>query len=237
MAGQEDVATLVAVWIGLVLSCGMFFAHFPALRVAMQKGQLGAINPDPFPTILANCIGWCFLGVIRQDWYLFAGNAPGILSGVAGSAVCYHLTDSDAVRRKITALLAVTALWYMAMGILNSFRSAEAFVGVAANVICFAMFASPLSQIRTIVKTKDSSSIDRRFMIMQIINCSMWVIYALGVRNWYQLPPVTAGTLLGCLQLLAVLKYPRNATPADEAFTKASKESPETSPSKEAITV
>lgn len=51
----------------------------PQMRKA---GDLGAINPIPFPVIVANCFAWLAYAFNNKDWYVLASNLPGLLLGL-----------------------------------------------------------------------------------------------------------------------------------------------------------
>jgi len=75
-------ATTTAPVIGALLTNGMYLAGVPAVQAARKKGSLGALNPLPFAMLLGNCVGWTSYGFLAEDYYLVAGNMPGILLGL-----------------------------------------------------------------------------------------------------------------------------------------------------------
>jgi len=81
-APTMSFATTTAPAIGALLTNGMYLAGVPAVKAARKNGSLGALNPLPFAMVLGNCVGWTSYGFLAKDYYLVAGNMPGILVGL-----------------------------------------------------------------------------------------------------------------------------------------------------------
>ena len=62
-------------------------------------------------------------------------------------------------------------------------------LGVYASVLFIALCCSPLSTIRAVVQTKNSSSILGRFTAAQCINTALWSLYGLAVNDRYVYGP------------------------------------------------
>lgn len=207
-ASDSVMAAVVAPSIGVVVNNFMFLAHLPAVRGAVRAKKLGHVNADPYPMCAACALSWVLYGATQQDAFVIGGNLAGANLSLYYSMVAYLLTDAEAVRCRIERVL-LGQLWVLsALGFSAVFFDVAAVIGIVANILTFIMFGAPLSQIRRIVQEQDSSSIDRRFMVMQIMNCTLWLIYGLATGDLMLLPPNGVGLLLGLIQVAAVCRYP-----------------------------
>lgn len=215
-AADELISTIVAPALGATLANCLFLAHAPAVIAAVRKGELGDVNPDPFPMILGNNLLFTTLGGIQKDPYIVASVLPGANAAVFYLLAAYSLAPID-VRRRMAFTLAPLLLVGSALIVWSVFGDAEQAVGIVGNVVSFAMFASPLSLFARMIREKTSAYIDRRFMVMQLVNCTCWIAYSLSVQSYYILPPNCAGELFGILQLAMVCRYPRQQAPGATA--------------------
>ena len=87
----------------------------------------------------------------------------------------------------------------------------EHIVGVVANINLVIFYASPLSTIRKVVSTKDSSSIHRILLIMMIFNSVFWCIYSIAINDMILFIPNAIGFFFGVFQTILCLIYPKRA--------------------------
>lgn len=69
------------------------------------------------------------------------------------------------------------------------------------------MFASPIAQIREIIKDKNSYRVSPLLYGMMIINCIFWVIYGLGINDIYIVTPNSIGALIELSTLFIIYRY------------------------------
>ena len=87
-------------------------------------------------------------------------------------------------------------------------------LGVLANVVVFLLFASPLATFSKVIRSKDSSSINRPFAVCQVFNCLVWFGYGLAIDDKYVALPNLVGLILGLVQILLIVVY-RAGGPSD----------------------
>jgi solute carrier family 50 protein (sugar transporter) len=218
MADASVLATVAAPALGAALANIMFLAHMPAVRAAIRTQKLGKINPDPFKMIIGCALCWTLFGFVTNDVYIIASNLPGVNLGIYYYTVAYGLTECMATRRRMEAQVHMLLAFMSTLGFCALYVDMTAVIGTSANILAVIMFGSPLTQIRSVIREKDSASVDRRFMVAQIINCVMWIVYSLATRKYFITPPNVLGLLLGLIQLSVVCIYPRRT--ASESGTK-----------------
>lgn len=110
-------------------------------------------------------------------------------------------------------LLATLFVWLVVLSVLalGAFTINEKLdvVGVLVNVNLVIFFAAPLSTIRQVVETKDSSSIHRPLMIAMIAMSVFWVIYGFAKSDAFIIFPNACGFFLGLIQVLLCFTYPK----------------------------
>lgn len=79
---QEILLEYVCPGLGVLIGNCMFFAPYGDLKLALQDGNLGNLNPTPWAFMLGNCFGWVLYGMLIQNLWIFAGNAPGFILSV-----------------------------------------------------------------------------------------------------------------------------------------------------------
>lgn len=86
-------------------------------------------------------------------------------------------------------------------------------IGIAVNVNLIFFYCAPLSHIATVLETKSSRSIHEPTMITSLINGSLWFFYGVAVNDFFVAVPNGIGALLGVIQLVLCLLYPRHHHP------------------------
>lgn len=208
----------VAPILGAVLAELLFFGPMTAVLAARKHGVLGALNPLLFPFMFGNCIGWTSYGFELRDTKIVLANLGGIYFALFYIMSCHRLTESSKVAGLLETLgVGLGAFWGLVHLVLLHVDSEDVrtnLIGYPAVVMALLLFASPLTTLREVVREEDSSSINRGFMCMQLINCALWVVYGLFLKDLFVYGPNALGFLLGIVQLVLVLRFPASAAAA-----------------------
>jgi len=84
----------------------------------------------------------------------------------------------------------------------------SALLGMFASVGAVILSASPLSTIRSVLATRNSSSIMGTLTVAQVINTSLWTSYGLAIKDIFVWGPNAVGLGLGLVQLAFKLMFP-----------------------------
>jgi len=114
------------------------------------------MNPDVFPLLFGNGIGWVIYACCTHNVFVFAANFTNVLVGMFYVLTGYSLSASDSARRRIEIMtISMLGLW-SALGFAATQISDEVarnnVMGATANVIVLLLFASPLSTVATIIR-------------------------------------------------------------------------------------
>ena len=106
---KEIILEYVCPGLGVVIGNFMFAAPVIDLKKAIDKGDLGMLNPTPWGFMLGNCMGWVLYGVLLQNMWVFFGNAPGLLVSIwlnlGATKLLYQGYHVKAVRESTVAFL------------------------------------------------------------------------------------------------------------------------------------
>jgi len=92
-------------------------------------------------------------------------------------------------------------------------------LGVYAAVLFIILSASPLSMIRSVVKTKNSRSILGSLTAAQCVNTGLWTTYGFAVNDYFVWGPNIIGLGLGLMQLALKILYPSKSELAETTPT------------------
>jgi solute carrier family 50 protein (sugar transporter) len=214
MSSTADILTkTVAPALGAVLSNLLYLGPLSAHLAARRTGELGPLNPLLSSFILANTVGCVSFGFVLRDPYVLYSNLPGLYVALFYTLVVHRVVSSSALARKIELIV---TFWGVFWGVINSVvlfadnhDLAVALTGWGCFTTSLFMFGVPLTVVRTVVTTKDTSLINRGFLVMQIVNCSMWTIYGIFTSNLVIILGNAIGLVLGLLQAGLVMAFPR----------------------------
>lgn len=169
-----------------------------------------------------NCIAWLVYGIQKKDYFIFFGNMSGVILGtfysLSALVVLAKSSDpNDETRlRKLetflylgTIYLAIVALIVGLIFTSDQNNMGEIIFASSGNFFAIFYYATPLSTIVDIFKTKDSSSLHRPMLIANTINASSWFIYGLfGIQDPFVWAPNGIGASLSVFQLCLTIIYP-----------------------------
>ncbi|KAL7441431.1 hypothetical protein ACHAXH_006333 [Discostella pseudostelligera] len=119
--------------------------------------------------------------------------------------------EAPAPHEKI--VVGVVTVWMVAISTLSflklNIEQWKVVIGVMANINTLFFYGAPLTTIVTVLKTRDSSSIHRKTMIMNTLNASFWTAFGFGIMDMVLLIPNGLGALLGFVQIFLCMIAPR----------------------------
>jgi solute carrier family 50 (sugar transporter) len=95
---------------GVCCAAVMYSAPYWDVRKAIrEQGTLGDLNPTPWAVMLGNTIGWVAYAYVRHNWFVFWGDAPGLLMSVwlnlQACKLQYQDHQSQVLRKSIVQAL------------------------------------------------------------------------------------------------------------------------------------
>lgn len=198
--------------LGGVVGVCMFASPLRAVLRARREKNLGDLNPMPYPAILANCIGWiCYSFVLRNN-YVYVPNQIGFMLGLFYTMSCYSYMDSKSRDRQL-AIVMLFALVISVVGAVGVMRNLaydplRLLWGFTANGILLVYYASPLSTIYMVIRTRCSSSLYWPLSTMNTINGGLWTAYGIAITDYFIWIPNAIGAALAAFTLVLIWVFP-----------------------------
>ncbi|KAG1346907.1 Bidirectional sugar transporter SWEET6b [Cocos nucifera] len=221
MVSAENARQAVGV-VGNVLSFGLFLAPVPTfVRIWKGKG-VEDFSPLPYIVTLLNCMLWVFYGLpVVHPGTILVSTINGI--GVVLEAVylcIFFFYSPNRLRLRLLKMVAFEVVFMagVVMGVIliaHTHHRRQIIVGVLSVVFCTAMYASPLSILRVVIKTKSVEYLPFYLCLAGLFNGACWTTYALIRFDIFVLIPNLLGALLGVVQVLIYFFYHRS-TPKRE---------------------
>ncbi|KAH1209136.1 Bidirectional sugar transporter SWEET17 [Glycine max] len=203
---MADASFFVGV-IGNIISILMFLSPVPTFWKIKKQGSTEDFSSLPYICTLLNCSLWTYYGIIKAREYLVATvNGFGIV--VETIYVILFLIYAPKGRRNCHFGCD------FGCGNLGSSRKARSgAVGVMGAGLNIVMYFSPLSAMKTVVKTKSVEYMPFLLSFFFFLNGGVWLLYAVLVRDVILGVPNGTGFLLGAMQLVLYAIY-RNGKPS-----------------------
>jgi len=220
MGSNSWISLYFAPALGTLLVNIMWLTPVYELLKARKNRDLGDLNPLPFAAVLLNCIGWAMYGVLKQDYFIFFSNGPGIVIGLFTCMSTIFIlskekaTEKEEKQRKMmeTLVLGAVGFWVIValfVGLVypGSSMGTEV-VGVFVDIISISYYAVPLSTLAQIIRTRDASSLYLPLIAINTLNTFAWVAYgALGTHDITMWLPNGLGLILSLIQLAIIFYY------------------------------
>jgi len=107
-------------------------------------------------------------------------------------------------------LVWVTVISLISFGRSFSSQTKELIVGIIVTCNLLFFYGAPLSTIFLMLKTRSSDSIHRPTMITNTLNGIFWTAFGIAVLDYFISVPNGIGALLGGIQMLLCIIFPRN---------------------------
>lgn len=179
--------------------------------------------------MIANCSLWFTYGVLTQEIKVWFTNLIGLCFGIsyflkfikyAGSSTTLPGTVKQHFQT-VSGIIVATSIWvfvcYLTVLQKGQWKAYSAeLVGTTAVIFCLLMFASPLSALKTVLRTRSAESIPLPFTLATITNCFLWSVAGLGEFHDFNIYfPNLLGLAFGLIQV--ALKILFKSSPSTKA--------------------
>jgi solute carrier family 50 protein (sugar transporter) len=212
-----SLAETLAPRIGIFTSTGLYCSPAVAVLAAIRTGDLADLNPLPLGIMSISAIAWLVYGLSIQDPYVILSNIVGCIVSISYVVGILPLIKERKQLRStqivvISGAASLLCLWtYLALAASNNsmpLTKISSFLGLFASGLFCIFSASPLTTIRSVIRTKNSSSILGPFTAAQVTDCALWSAYGLAAKDIFVWGPTVIGLGLGFAQLALKLLFP-----------------------------
>nr|AWO14215.1 sugar transporter SWEET6 [Saccharum spontaneum] len=219
---SPDAARNVVGIIGNVISFGLFLSPAPTFWRIWKARDVEEFKPDPYLATLLNCMLWVFYGipVVHPNSILVVTiNGIGLVIEAIYLTIFFIYSDGKK-RKKAFAILAVEILFVAAVviGVIlgaHTHEKRSMIVGILCVIFGSMMYASPLTIMGKVIKTKSVEYMPFLLSLVSFLNGCCWTAYALIRFDLYVTIPNALGAFFGLIQLILYFWYYKS-TPKKE---------------------
>ncbi|MBA0729257.1 hypothetical protein Golax_020565, partial [Gossypium laxum] len=197
---------------GNIISILVFASPIKTFWWVVKKKSTENYKGVPYITTFLSTSLWTFYGIMNPDGLLVVTvNGAGAIFQLIYVILflVYAPKDKKVKTAKLVAILDVGFLGAVIAVTLLAFHGTMrlTFVGIICAGLTIGMYASPLSVMRTVIKTKSVEYMPFLLSFFLFLNAGVWSAYALLVEDIYIGVPNAIGFILGSAQLILYLMY------------------------------
>ena len=195
-------------------------APLPTISKIKSDNDVGSLPLLPYSCMACNCILWTCYGALRHTPSIWMPNGVSFLLSLyymhsfiesANESSARSIDENRSFMLQIGTVGGIIA----AAGLAFHNDCSEA-VGSAAVLLCMALFASPLSTLKTAIETKSAASIPLPFTLASLLACFFWSVTGfLELHDMNVILPNFTGFLFGLAQLGLKLRFRDDVDPDD----------------------
>ncbi|KAL2515829.1 Bidirectional sugar transporter SWEET5 [Forsythia ovata] len=188
----------------------------PTFVKIWKAKSVQAFKPDPYVATVLNCAMWVFYGlpIVHPDSLLVVTiNGAGFFIEFTYVTI-FFIFSNWAIRKKITIALIVELVFFLivafiTMTFLHNTKARSMLIGILCIIFNVLMYASPLTVMRRVIKTKSVKYMPFFLSLANFSNGLIWFSYALIKFDPYVMVPNGLGALSGLIQLVLYATYYR----------------------------
>ncbi|KAK1665519.1 hypothetical protein QYE76_053678 [Lolium multiflorum] len=211
---SADAARNIVGIIGNVISFGLFLSPVPTFWKIYKKKDVEEFKADPYLATLLNCMLWVFYGlpIVHPNSILVVTiNGVGLVVE-AIYLMIFFIYAPNKKRLRVLYFLAGEAV-FMVIVVLcvlltaHTHEKRSMIVGILCIIFGTAMYASPLTVMGKVIKTKSTEYMPFLLSLVNFCNGCCWTAYALIKFDLYITIPNGLGALFGLAQLVLYACY------------------------------
>ncbi|XP_076908294.1 bidirectional sugar transporter SWEET5-like [Bidens hawaiensis] len=210
---EEALRTLVGI-LGNIIALILFLLPVPTFTKIMKAKLVQAFRPDPYVATILNCAMWMFysLPIVHPDSVLlFTVNCAGFAIEVV-FIIIFLAYSTWSGRKKIIIVLIIEAVFTAVVVVVtlmcfHTYASRSMIVGMNCLVFNTLMYASPLTVMKMVIKTKSVKYMPLALSLASFACGIVWSLYALMPFDLYLFVPNALGTLSAVVQLTLYATY------------------------------
>ncbi|XP_050277722.1 bidirectional sugar transporter SWEET17-like [Quercus robur] len=199
--------------IGNIISVLVFTSPIKTFFRVVKKKSTENYKVLPYITTLLSTCLWTFYGLLKPDGLLVL-----TVNGIGAVFQFIYVTlfliyappDKKIKIANTVAVLnvglpgSVIAITLLAI---HDNSTQLIFVGILCAGLTIAMYASPLSSMRTVIKTKSVEYMPFSLSFFLFLNGGIWCIYSVLIKDFFVGVPNAIGFVLGATQLILYTIY------------------------------
>ncbi|GKV18908.1 hypothetical protein SLEP1_g29229 [Rubroshorea leprosula] len=200
--------------IGNVTSFFLFLSPVPTFIKIHKLGSVEEFKPDPYVAAVLSCMMWVFYGlpIVHPDSILVVTISIIGLAIELSYVTLFIIYSPWAKRRRILLYLVIEVIFmaiivFITLQFLHTTKARSMIVGILCIFFSIAMYASPLTVMKMVIKTKSVKYMPFYLSLANLLNGIIWAIYAILKFDPYVLIPNGLGALSGMAQIILYATY------------------------------
>nr|CAD1818184.1 unnamed protein product [Ananas comosus var. bracteatus] len=199
---------------GNVTALFLFLSPILTFRRIQKNKSTEDFSGVPYNMTLLNCLlsAWYGMPFVSPNNLLVSTiNGAGTAIELVYVIIFLTYASTSKVRMKMLGLLMIVSSIFAAVVLISLLalhgQSRKLFCGSAATIFSICMYASPLSIMRLVIKTKSVEFMPFFLSLFVFLCGTSWFIYGLLGRDPFVTVPNGCGSFLGALQLILYMIY------------------------------
>ncbi|KAG5412261.1 hypothetical protein IGI04_008580 [Brassica rapa subsp. trilocularis] len=222
MTDTNTARTIVGI-IGNVIAFGLFSAPIPTMVKICKMKSVSEFKPDPYVATVLNCMMWTFYGLpfVQPDSLLVITiNGAGLVMELV-YVVIFFIFATSPVRKRITIAMVIEVIFmavvvFCTLYFLHTTKQRSMLVGILCIIFNIIMYASPLTVMALVIKTKSVKYMPFFLSLANFMNGAIWIVYACLKFDLYILIPNALGCLSGTIQFILYALYYKTTNWSDD---------------------
>ncbi|XP_018475477.1 bidirectional sugar transporter SWEET7 [Raphanus sativus] len=215
VSAQLNLTRNIVAIIGNGIALCLFLSPTPTFIQIVKKKSTEEYSPIPYLATLINCLVWVLYGlpmVCPNNTPVLTINGTGVIIEVVFITTFFVFCGCQKQRLVIAAVLAgetvfVAVLTVLVFTLQDTTKERSLSVGIVCCVFNVMMYASPLSVMKMVIKTKSVEFMPFWMSLAAFLNAGVWTVYALMPFNPFIAIPNGIGCVFGLAQLMLYAAY------------------------------
>ncbi|WOK99854.1 bidirectional sugar transporter SWEET4-like [Canna indica] len=212
----DTIRTVVGI-IGNGTALVLFLSPAPTFRRIWKSGSVEQFPAVPYLATLLNCMLWVLYGlpaVHPHSTLVITINGAGLVIELIYVLIYLRYSDKNQRLQVFLMLLAevvfVGAVAAVVLNLFHTFQRRSLVVGLLCVIFCIVMYASPLSAMKEVIKTKSVEFMPLSLSLASFLNGICWTVYALIRFDLFIIIPNGLGVAFAVAQLILHILYHRS---------------------------
>ncbi|CAI8594470.1 unnamed protein product [Vicia faba] len=201
--------------IGNIISLGLIISPAPTFYKIIKMKAVEEFKPDPYLATLLNCAVWVFYGmpfVHPNSTLVVTINSVGFVFELV-YIIIFYIYATTKGRKNILIVVLIETIFFVGVVLITMFAlhgttKRSLVVGIIADIFNIMMYASPLTIVTKVIKTRSVKYMPFWLSVANFLNGLCWTAYAiLPPFDIYVLISNGIGAVLGLVQLIIYACY------------------------------
>lgn len=174
----------------------IFLSSYKQVEASVQSKSLANHNPLPYPMIVGNCLAWLLYSFLIKDYWVFFSNIGGIGLGLYYTLLVFGIASQDVYQKERTQIIqfllggvifCFTGAFFAFVILADTTNAVNAhqktMMGVVAIVELIMFYASPLSTLFQVIKTKNAEVFQWPLSVTCFLNACLWTFYGVALND------------------------------------------------------